>query len=110
LTQIKFAESHDEASSKDFTKKLERRNRSTAVGPSVPSPQSGEGTTMRARIWAMKPSDAEADAIESRFPPGTRSGEGSQSLHVFLEAARKARLPALPLQPRQHRRERSRSE
>lgn len=48
------------------------------------------------------------DGIESRFPPGTRSGEGSQSLHVFLESARKARLPAaLPLPVRQHRRERS---
>ncbi|HEY0886820.1 MAG TPA: hypothetical protein VGE20_16130 [Ramlibacter sp.] len=59
----------------------------------------------------MKPSDADVDGIESRFPPGSRSGEGSQSLHVFLEAARKARLPAgqpLPAHPR--RREPSRNE
>lgn len=66
---------------------------------------------MRARIWPMKPSDADVDGIESRFPAGTRSGEGSQSLHVFLESARKARLPAgSPPLVRQRRRERSRSE
>ena len=66
---------------------------------------------MRARIWSMKSSDVDADGIESRFPPGTRSGEGSQSLHVFLESARKARSPAgsAPL-VHQRRRERSRSE
>lgn len=66
---------------------------------------------MRGRFWPMKPSDAEVDGIESRFPPGSRSGEGSHSLQVFLEAARKARLPAgLPLPPHQRRGQRSRDE
>lgn len=66
---------------------------------------------MRARFWPMKPSDSETDGIESRFPPGTRSGEGSHSLHVFLEAARKTRLPAgAPALVRQRRAERSRDE
>lgn len=66
---------------------------------------------MSARIWPMKPSDADLDGIESRFPPGSRSGEGSQSLHVFLESARKARLPAaLPVPAQQRRQKRSRSE
>lgn len=66
---------------------------------------------IRARIWPMKPSDADEDGIESRFPAGTRSGEGSQSLHVVLESARKARLPAgLPLPAHQRRREHNRNE
>lgn len=66
---------------------------------------------MRARIWPMKPSDADLDGIESRFPPGSRSGEGSQSLHVFLESARKARLPAgLPLPAHQRRHDRGRND
>lgn len=66
---------------------------------------------VRARIWPMKSSDVDLDGIESRFPPGSRSGEGSQSLHVFLESARKARLPAgLPLLPHQRRHDRSRND
>ena len=66
---------------------------------------------MRARIWPMKAPAADEEGIESRFPPGTRSGEGSQSLHVFLEAARRSRLPAgLPPLVHQRRRERSRGE
>ena len=66
---------------------------------------------MRARFWPMKPSNSELDGIESRFPPGTRSGEGSHSLQVFLEAARKARLPAnSPALVDQQRRDRNRGE
>ena len=65
---------------------------------------------MRARLWPVKSADADREGIESRFPAGTRSGEGSQSLHVFLEAARKARLPVAPLAPHQRRRERNRDE
>lgn len=66
---------------------------------------------MRARIWPTKSSGGDDEGIESRFPAGTRSGEGSQSLHVFLEAARKARLPAgQPIPVHQRRRERSRNE
>ncbi|MHB1123541.1 MAG: hypothetical protein ACYC0T_12575 [Ramlibacter sp.] len=64
---------------------------------------------MRAPTWPTKSPDADDEGVESRFPAGTRSGEGSQSLHVFLEAARKARLPAgLPLPAHQRRHERSR--
>lgn len=63
---------------------------------------------LRARFWPTKPSDSEMDGIESRFPPGTRSGEGSHSLHVFLEAARKTRLSAgVPAVVRQRRGERN---
>lgn len=63
---------------------------------------------MRSRFWPTKPSDSEMDGIESRFPPGTRSGEGSQSLRVFLEAARKTRVPAgAPALVRQRRHDRS---
>ncbi|NKE66052.1 hypothetical protein RAMLITH_09490 [Ramlibacter sp. RBP-2] len=66
---------------------------------------------MRARIWAAKSSNGDEEGIESRFPAGTRSGEGSQSLHVFLEAARKARLPAgLPLPGHQRRHEHGRND
>lgn len=60
---------------------------------------------MRARIWPLRQPVADVEGIESRFPPGSRSGEGSDSLRVFLEAARNARPPAaLPLTSRERRR------
>ena len=66
---------------------------------------------MRARFWQTKLSDTEVDGIESRFPPGSRSGEGSQSLHIFLESARRTRLPVgSPPHVHERRREHKRGE
>lgn len=62
---------------------------------------------MRSRIWPMSSPVVDIDHVESRFPAGTRSGEGSASLHKFLEAARRIRvqagLPGALHQPRRTR-------
>lgn len=51
---------------------------------------------VKVRIWPAARQDGDLDNVESRFPPGSRTGEGSASLHVFLEAARKARIQGGP--------------
>jgi hypothetical protein len=50
---------------------------------------------MRIRLWPEFPTIHDVDGLESRFPPGTRTGEGSESLRLFLEAARQARVGAV---------------
>jgi len=66
---------------------------------------------MRARIWRISPPATDIDHVESRFPAGTRSGEGSASLHKFLEAARRTRIQAgLPGAIHQQRRTRGGNE
>jgi hypothetical protein len=52
------------------------------------------GVAMRVRFWPELPTIPDFEGLESRFPPGTRTGEGSDSLRAFLEAARKARVGA----------------
>lgn len=53
---------------------------------------------MKVRLWQM-PRRPEREGVESRFPPGTRSGEGSESVRVFVEAARESRVDAIPPLP-----------
>jgi len=66
---------------------------------------------IRARIWPLSPPPPEADNVESRFPAGTRSGEGSASLQKFLEAARRSRVQAgLPTALQRQRRVRGLNE
>lgn len=49
---------------------------------------------MKIRLWQM-PRRPQQEGVESRFPPGTRSGEGSESVRVFVEAARRSRVDAI---------------
>jgi hypothetical protein len=49
---------------------------------------------MRFPFWPVLPPVPDFEAVESRFPAGTRSGEGSDSLRVYLESARRTRIHA----------------
>jgi hypothetical protein len=53
---------------------------------------------MGMRFWQM-PRFSERESVESRFPPGTRSGEGADSVRIFVEAARNSRIEPLPPPP-----------
>jgi hypothetical protein len=62
--------------------------------------QATQGVVTMRRIWPAATPAPDVDSVESRFPPGSRSGEGSESLRMFLEAARKTRVPAVTGQER----------
>ena len=49
------------------------------------------------RFWQSQPPRVES--VESRFPPGTRTGEGADSVRVFVEAARRSHIEPLPDRP-----------
>jgi len=51
---------------------------------------------MKVRFWPERSAPPDFKGLESRFPPGTRTGEGSESVRMFLEAARKSRVGAAP--------------
>jgi len=59
---------------------------------------------MKVRLWPVSQRVPELDSIESRFPSGTRSGEGTESLRPFLESARRLRVQSFPGLPSAQRR------
>lgn len=56
---------------------------------------------MSVRRWPWLQRMPDLDHLESRFPPGSRSGEGTDSLRPFLESGRRTRVHATTPEPRQ---------